>query len=134
MLKPICHLRDLFSCSISTGIFYICKKGYGSCQVKVMFLMGLVFWEMFLAGPCYSEYLSSSCLNTLFCCNVASRPVIELLFCLEKLRGFMECLVGKKRGLSVDQNEQLFQAAACTHAVEIADFNRLQLDIWFIGR
>lgn len=100
--------------------------------------MGLGFWVVFLAfhppGQCYSEYLSSSCLNTLLCCNVASRSDIELLFYLGKLRGFVECLVGRRCGLSVDLNEQFFQLTLCMHEVEIGDFHRLQLDIWLICR
>lgn len=136
MLKPIFHLCDLFSSSISSGICYICKNDYGSCNVKVIFFKEFVFWGVFLAchppRQCYSP--SYSCLNTLLYCNVAFKPVIELLFYLKKLRGFVEWLVGKECGWSVDQNEQLFQLAACMHEAETVEFDRLQLDIWFTRR
>lgn len=56
--------------------------------VKECFSTGLGFLAVLLSchppGQFYSESLSSFCLNILLCCSVASRPVAELLFCLEE--------------------------------------------------
>lgn len=99
MLKPILQLCNLFISSISSGICCICKKGCGSCQGRLCFSTGLGFLAVLLSchppGQSCSESLSSFCLNILLCCSVASRPFTELLFCLEKWWGFVECLVGE---------------------------------------
>lgn len=101
MLKPVFHLCDLFSSSISSGINYIYKNGDGSCNVKVIFFNQFVFWGVFLVchppRQCYSP--SSSCLNTILYCNVAFRPVTEPLFYLKILRGFVEWFVGSVAGV-----------------------------------
>lgn len=136
MLKPIFHLCDLFSSSISSRICYFYKNGDGSCNVKVIFFNQFVFWGVFLVchppRQCYSP--SSSYLNTILYCNVAFRPVMEPLFYLKILGGFVEWFVGKECGWSADQNKPLFQLAACMHEAETVEFNRLQLDIWFLHR
>lgn len=95
MLKPILQLCS----SLLFQVEFVVSVRKAVVVVKERLRFSTIFLAVFLSchppGQFYSESLSSFCLNILFCCSVASRPVAESLFCLEKWWGFVECLVGE---------------------------------------